>query len=145
MADKNGDKITVEKLLSDKFQESDLQGLKFEAGVALLEELTNLVEEGELPLEQSLTAYERGSMIASQLRKVITGAEERLKIIKKKSSGEIDQELFSEPGLEEETLGAANPKTKSKKSSRRGASFSASDPGSDASSDAGSADDDLPF
>jgi exodeoxyribonuclease VII small subunit len=42
-------------------------GLKFEAALAELEKLVASMEAGQLPLEESLTAYRRGVLVASAL------------------------------------------------------------------------------
>ena len=62
--------------------------LSFEDGLALLEELVNTVESGELPLEQAIGSYERGVALVESLRKKLEGAEERLRLLNKDSEAE---------------------------------------------------------
>jgi len=66
---------TAEKLLSD---------LPFEEAMRLLEELVTSVESGSLPLEQSLRSYESGVVVINHLKKLLSGAEERLVVLNKK-------------------------------------------------------------
>lgn len=83
------DKLTIELLLEEKFDQKLLSGLKFEEGISLLDELTEQVEGGALPLDAALLAYERGSELASHLRKLVQGAEAKLRLIKQMSDGEL--------------------------------------------------------
>lgn len=59
----------------------DLSGLAFEKGLKLLEELVQGVESGNLPLEKSIRAYERGSILMNHLKGLLEGAEQKLKIL----------------------------------------------------------------
>ena len=76
-------KLTVKKLLADDGGDTDYESLAFEEGLGLLEALVEQVEEGELPLEQSVLAYERGVALLSHLRGLISGAEEKLEKLQK--------------------------------------------------------------
>jgi exodeoxyribonuclease VII small subunit len=49
----------------------------------LLTELVGQVESGDLPLEQSIHAYERGALLLQQLRAQLEAAEVRLTVVKK--------------------------------------------------------------
>jgi len=50
----------------------------YEKSFKRLEEIAALLEEGSLPLEQSLKLFEEGAGLASQLQKTLEAAEQRL-------------------------------------------------------------------
>jgi len=75
--------ITLEKLVSGAVKPEDVAALPFEEALKLLEELVNSVESGTLPLERSMTSYERGVLLVDHLRGLLSGAEEKLKLLQK--------------------------------------------------------------
>ena len=75
--------ITVKDLFSEKFGKEEISSLRFEQGLKLLEELVQSVEQGELSLDDAMTSYEKGALIIEQLRAQLSGAEEKLKVLKK--------------------------------------------------------------
>ena len=81
---------TLKDLLSDEKEGLDLSGVSFEEGIRLLEELTEKVEAGSLPLDRAIVAYERGSALVAHLRALVSGAEEKLRILQKGSEEECD-------------------------------------------------------
>ena len=74
--------VSVEKILAADGQEL-VAKLPFEAGLKLLEQLVATVEGGSLPLEQAIVAYERGATLVVHLRGLLTGAEEKLRILQR--------------------------------------------------------------
>lgn len=76
--------ITVENLLGAKDLEKAVSALSFEEGIKLLEELVVMIERGSLPLERSILSYERGALLVEHLRAMLSKAEERLQVLKKK-------------------------------------------------------------
>lgn len=79
--------IGLESFLGEK--EPDFRDVPFEKGLKLLEELVGKVEQGALPLDQAMCAYERGVHLVEHLQKQLQGAEERLKVLKKKGTGAV--------------------------------------------------------
>jgi exodeoxyribonuclease VII small subunit len=75
--------VTVQEILGKEFPDKALKGLPFEQGMKLLTELVGQVESGDLPLEQSIHAYERGALLLQQLRAQLEAAEVRLTVVKK--------------------------------------------------------------
>jgi len=75
--------LSIEQLLSDEKVAEKLKGLSFEQALKLLEELVGSVESGTLPLERSITSYERGVALVDHLRGILSGAEEKLKVLQK--------------------------------------------------------------
>ena len=81
-----GKELTVDTLLDDAEYEKSVETLSFEEGVTLLEDLVEQVEAGDLPLERSILAYERGVGLLGHLRGLISGAEEKLETLQKKAA-----------------------------------------------------------
>jgi len=69
------------KDIVDADNNPELSGLAFEKGLKLLEELVQGVESGNLPLEKSIRAYERGAILMSYLKGLLEGAEQKLKVL----------------------------------------------------------------
>lgn len=53
----------------------------FEQALAELESLVTGMEEGEMTLEASLTAYKRGMLLAAYCRKTLDDAEQQIKVL----------------------------------------------------------------
>lgn len=73
--------ITLKDLL-DETGEKKFDDVSFEQGLKVLEELVSSVESTALPLEKAVLSYERGVLLVAHLRKLLSGAEEKLKILK---------------------------------------------------------------
>jgi len=65
----------------------------FEAALEELEQLVARMEEGELPLEESLQQFERGVALTGQCQKALLAAEQKVEILLKKA-GETAAEPF---------------------------------------------------
>lgn len=57
----------------------DLESLSYEDAFAQLEEILERMETGELPLEETLTLYERGSALAALCSRKLDEAELRVR------------------------------------------------------------------
>lgn len=77
--------VGLEDILTAADAAAVVQGLSFEAGLKLLEELVNTVESGNLSLDRSVVAYERGVALMEHLRGLLSGAEEKLTILQRSS------------------------------------------------------------
>ncbi len=53
----------------------------FEAALAELEKIVSQMESGNLPLEQSLSAYKRGAELLQSCQKSLTDAEQQVRIL----------------------------------------------------------------
>ncbi len=59
--------------------------LDFETAMRDLEELVERLEQGDLPLEESLAAFERGVMLTRSCQMALKDAEQKVEILLKKS------------------------------------------------------------
>jgi exodeoxyribonuclease VII small subunit len=65
--------------------EQDAQPLDFEAAMRDLETLVERLEHGDLPLEESLKAFERGVMLTRSCQTALKEAEQKVEILLKKA------------------------------------------------------------
>lgn len=59
----------------------------FEKSLAELEEIVTKLEEGDLPLEESLELFEKGISLSRSCRERLTNAERRIEILMKEPDG----------------------------------------------------------
>jgi exodeoxyribonuclease VII small subunit len=83
----------------------DTPKLDFETAMRELEELVERLEQGELPLEESLAAFERGVMLTRCCQTALKDAEQKVEILLKKA-GESTVEDFESDASDESD---ANP------------------------------------
>ncbi len=73
----------------------------FESALERLEEITELMESGDVSLEQSIDLYTEGLEIAKYCNKKLSEAERKIKIIKEKGGMTVEQDFEeSEAGSE---------------------------------------------
>lgn len=68
--------------------------LDFETAMRDLEELVDRLEQGDLPLEESLAAFERGVLLTRACQTALKEAEQKVEILLKKG-GESSLEEFT--------------------------------------------------
>lgn len=73
--------VTLEALISGEIGEDQVNALTFEQALKLLEEVVTSVESGSLPLDRAIGSYEHGSLLIKHLRKLLSGAEEKLRVL----------------------------------------------------------------
>ena len=83
MAKSSAEKITLDALQKGDVSDETLSSLTFEQALKLLEEVVAAVESGTLPLDQSIGSYEKGTVLVQHLRKLLSGAEEKLRVLGK--------------------------------------------------------------
>lgn len=69
---------------------------KFEAALARLEEIVKELEQGDLPLEQSLKLFEEGIKLSRICNRRLEDAERRVEILLKDDAGKIVAQSFNE-------------------------------------------------
>lgn len=73
---------------------------RFEAALAELETVVRRLEQGELPLEDSLAAFERGMGLVKQLSKRLEDIERRVEVLLKQDDGALTTRAL-DPGDDE--------------------------------------------
>ncbi len=67
----------------------------FEKSLEELEKLVRDLEQGELPLEQSLAAFERGVKLTRECQSALKSAEQRVEQLVQNSDGSLASRAFS--------------------------------------------------
>jgi exodeoxyribonuclease VII small subunit len=67
--------------------------VRFEEALAELEDLVQRLERGELPLEDSLAAFERGIALVRALSQRLADVEQRVEVLLKSEGGLVVQPL----------------------------------------------------
>jgi exodeoxyribonuclease VII small subunit len=73
--------------MSGSKAENESRPPDFEAAMRDLEEIVERLEHGDLPLEESLAAFERGVMLTRSCQTALQEAEQKVEILLKKSGG----------------------------------------------------------
>jgi len=69
---------------------------KFEAALTRLEEIVKELEQGDLPLEQSLKLFEEGIKLSRICNSRLEDAERRVEVLLKDEAGKIVAQPFNE-------------------------------------------------
>lgn len=69
---------------------SDGAGVDFEAALAELEGLVERMERGELTLDDSLGAFERGIHLTRTCQRALADAEQRVRVLLEREDGEVE-------------------------------------------------------
>ncbi len=73
--------------------DQDAQQPNFEAAMDELEKLVARMEEGDLPLEETLKQFQRGIELTRQCQKALADAEQKVEILVEKA-GQTEVEAF---------------------------------------------------
>lgn len=76
------------------------KSIDFEGSLAALEALVEEMEDGELSLEASLAAFEKGIKLTRECQKALEAAEQKVQVLMEKN-GEFLLEPFDDDGDEE--------------------------------------------
>ena len=74
----------------------------FEASLAELEEIVAKLEDGDMPLEESLALFEQGIKLSRNCRDRLTKAERRIEILMQDSDGNLTAAEIEPSRLREE-------------------------------------------
>ncbi len=77
--------LTLKDLITLENAAERIKELPFESGLKLLEELVTKVESGALSLDKSILSYEKGVELINHLKKLLSGAEEKLKVLNREN------------------------------------------------------------
>ena len=78
--------------MADKSQEKDIGELSFEEAIAGLTDIVGRIEQGQIPLQDSLQQYEKGMALIKHCRTILQKAEKRIeKITEEQREDEEDR------------------------------------------------------
>ena len=78
--------------MADNRQKSNIGKLSFEEAIKELTGIVGKIEQGEIPLQDSLEQYERGMALIKHCRTILKKAEERIEKISKEQDAEEGSE-----------------------------------------------------
>lgn len=78
--------------MAHKKQETDINKLSFEEAIKELTNIVGKIEQGQIPLQDSLEQYEKGMALIKQCRTILQKAEERIDKITKEQEGSQDSD-----------------------------------------------------
>jgi len=67
--------------MADKKQKNDIGKMSFEEAIKALTSIVSKIEQGQIPLQDSLEQYERGMALIKQCRGILQQAEKRIEKI----------------------------------------------------------------
>jgi exodeoxyribonuclease VII small subunit len=67
---------------------ADVKSLTFEKALAELEQIVTKLEKGDVPLEESIAAYERGEALKAHCSRLLSAAEQRVEKIRLGADGQ---------------------------------------------------------
>lgn len=68
-------------------EHKDIKELSFEQALDQLEAIVESLEQGNVPLDQSIAQYERGEALRNHCRKLLSAAEDRVEKIRLDAAG----------------------------------------------------------
>ncbi len=74
---------------------------KFEKDLEQLDKIVEELEEGGLPLDQSLKKFEEGIKLAQRCEGALSAAEKKIEILTKNAAGKFETEVFGDVDEEE--------------------------------------------
>jgi exodeoxyribonuclease VII small subunit len=73
------------------------KSINFEDSLSQLEELVNALEAGDLSLEESLKAFEKGIRITRECNEALKEATQRVELLTRNDQGDIEATPFDTP------------------------------------------------
>ncbi len=84
-------------IMAHKRQKTDVDKLSFEDAIKELTDIVGKIEQGEIPLQDSLEQYEKGMALIKQCRTILQKAEERIEKITKEEETENSDRQEKDP------------------------------------------------
>lgn len=88
--------------MAEKKPKDDVSKLNFEDSIKQLKEIVEQIEQGEIPLQDSLEKYEKGMTLIKHCRTVLQQAEERIEKISREEVAEESGEKDAAPEANDE-------------------------------------------
>ena len=86
--------------MAERKQKDEITKLTFEQAIQQLKEIVTRIEQGQIPLQDSLDQYEKGMALIKQCRDILQKAEKRIEKISKEEPPEsLEGQEDSEPLL----------------------------------------------
>lgn len=79
-------------MMTERKNKDELTKLTFEEAIGQLKEIVGKIEQGEIPLQDSLEQYEKGMSLIKHCRGILQKAEKRIEKISKEELAEPEPE-----------------------------------------------------
>jgi exodeoxyribonuclease VII small subunit len=86
-------------MMTERKTKDELTKLTFEEAIGQLKEIVGKIEQGEIPLQDSLEQYEQGMALIKHCRGILQKAEKRIEKISKEEPSEPENQDDAEPLL----------------------------------------------
>lgn len=83
--------------MAQKKQKTDFDKMSFEEAIKELTNIVGKIEQGQIPLQDSLEQYEKGMALIKQCRTILHKAEERIEKITKEQEKEDNNRQEEDP------------------------------------------------
>jgi exodeoxyribonuclease VII small subunit len=88
--------------MADKKKKNDVENMSFEEAIKELTNIVGKIEQGQIPLQDSLEQYEKGMALIKQCRTILQKAEERIEKITKEQERDPILQKDSKMGIQKE-------------------------------------------
>ena len=85
--------------MAERKNRDEISKLTFEQAIHQLKDIVSKIEQGEIPLQDSLDQYEKGMALIKHCREILQKAEKRIEKISKEEPPEREKAEDSEPLL----------------------------------------------
>ncbi len=83
--------------MAERRPKDDLTKLTFEQAIGQLKEIVSKIEQGQIPLQDSLDQYEKGMALIKHCRDILQKAEKRIEKISREEPPEPPEEPEEDP------------------------------------------------
>jgi exodeoxyribonuclease VII small subunit len=83
--------------MAQKKQKTEIEKMSFEEAIKELTNIVSKIEQGQIPLQDSLEQYEKGMALIKQCRTILQKAEERIEKITKEQDSENSDRHEKDP------------------------------------------------
>jgi len=83
--------------MADKKKKPNVNKMSFEEAIKELTNIVSKIEQGQIPLQDSLEQYEKGMALIKQCRTILQKAEERIEKITKEQESEDSSRQEKDP------------------------------------------------
>ena len=83
--------------MAQKKQKTEIEKMSFEEAIKELTNIVSKIEQGQIPLQDSLEQYEKGMALIKQCRTILKKAEERIEKITKEQDSENSDRQEKDP------------------------------------------------
>ncbi len=74
--------------MAEKKRKDDISKLSFEESIRQLKEIVDKIEQGQIPLQDSLDQYEKGMSLIKRCRSILQKAEKRIEKVSREQQAE---------------------------------------------------------